>query len=241
MPFTTPVTCLLFDYGGTLDSGGRHWAHVLWDAYAAARIPVSHAQFREAYVFGERALAKAPLVRADDDFYALLVKKATQEIAWLQFRGYWRPDDAAAAAAAHAVADYCDRCARRHIDDSRTVLETLSERYRLVLVTNFYGNIGAILRAYRLPYFRHVVESAVVGVRKPDARLWQLGMDAVGATASETVVIGDSYAKDIVPAHSLGCRTIWLKGEGWTSGEEYDATVPDAIVSTLRDILPLLT
>ena len=46
---------LIFDYGGTLDTDGRHWAHVLWEGYCQAEIPVTNEQFRDAYVFGERA------------------------------------------------------------------------------------------------------------------------------------------------------------------------------------------
>lgn len=47
-------TTLLLDYGGTLDTNARHWAHVLWDGYQHCNVPVSESQFREAYVFGER-------------------------------------------------------------------------------------------------------------------------------------------------------------------------------------------
>jgi putative hydrolase of the HAD superfamily len=35
--------------------------------------------------------------------------------------------------------------------------------------------------------------------------------------ATDCVVIGDSYAKDIEPGKLAGCQTIWLKGEGWES------------------------
>lgn len=236
MSITSSIRLLLFDYGGTLDSGGRHWAHVLWDAYRAASVPITHEQFREAYVFAERALAKAPIVKPHDNFHALLLKKATQEIAWLQFRHYWTPTADTARRTALAIADYCDSYARHHIDIARPVLEHLSSHYPLVLVTNFYGNIETILRAYRLPYFRQVVESSVVGIRKPDVRLWQLGIDAVGCQPCETVVIGDSYRKDILPAHTLGCHTVWLKGEGWTENEDYDPTVPDAIITALPEL-----
>ncbi len=54
------IKSVIFDYGGTLDTNARHWAHVLWDGFQAVKVPVTEAQFREAYVFGERALAKAP-------------------------------------------------------------------------------------------------------------------------------------------------------------------------------------
>lgn len=49
---------ILFDYGGTIDSNGMHWAEVIWKAYQAEEVPVSKETFREAYVHGERTLGK---------------------------------------------------------------------------------------------------------------------------------------------------------------------------------------
>ena len=51
----------------------------------------------------------------------------------------------------------------------------------------------------------------------------------------QVVVVGDSYAKDIVPAHTIGCHTVWLKGIGW-SEEKVDEALPDAIIADLVEI-----
>ena len=48
---------IILDYGGTLDSEGRHWSEVLWEAYVRSEVAVDKAQFREAYVYAERELA----------------------------------------------------------------------------------------------------------------------------------------------------------------------------------------
>lgn len=234
------VSCVLFDYGGTLDTEARHWASVLWDAYRDVRIPITQAQFREAYVFGERALAKAPIVKPRDDFRAMLVRKATQELAWLDFRDIFSTTPAQRREAAETIARFCDDYARRTLSVSRDVLRRVGERHRLVLVSNFYGNLQSVLSAYGLDIFHAVVESARVGVRKPDPRIWQLGLDAAECAPQDAAVVGDSFGKDIRPAHSLGCHTIWLQGEGWNGPEAYDPAIPDTIVHRLNDILPLL-
>ena len=70
--------------------------------------------------------------------------------------------------------------------------------------------------------------SAVVGIRKPDPRIFRLGVDALGLPPKEILVVGDSLKKDILPAESIGCRTAWLKGKGW-SAEEDAATHPSMI------------
>ncbi|MBR1733045.1 MAG: HAD hydrolase-like protein, partial [Alloprevotella sp.] len=54
------------------------------------------------------------------------------------------------------------------------------------------------------------------------------------------VVVADNFKKDIAPAHSIGCRTIWLKGEGWLKEEEADMSIPDAVVTDLKDVPALL-
>lgn len=69
------IKAVIFDYGGTLDTNARHWAHVLWEGFRHASVPVSEAQFREAYVHAERALAKAPVILPEDNFHVLLLKK----------------------------------------------------------------------------------------------------------------------------------------------------------------------
>ncbi|MDO5761891.1 MAG: hypothetical protein Q4P12_04445 [Bacteroidales bacterium] len=47
--------------------------------------------------------------------------------------------------------------------------------------------------------------------------------------------MGDSYSKDIVPAHSIGCKTVWIKGIGW--GEEtVDESLPDSIISSITEL-----
>jgi putative hydrolase of the HAD superfamily len=82
------------------------------------------------------------------------------------------------------------------------------------------------------------VESAVVGIRKPDPAIFKLGVDALGLKPEEVLVIGDSYRKDIVPAESLGCRVLWLKGKGWTPEE--DAQMHPSIIKKLGDVLSFL-
>ena len=89
---------------------------------------------------------------------------------------------------------------------------------KTILVSNFYGNVNAVLSQFGLDdSFSQVIESAVVGVRKPDPEIWRMGLRAIGVSdPSKALVIGDSYDKDIIPAHEIGCDTLWFMGEGWT-------------------------
>ena len=103
---------------------------------------------------------------------------------------------------------------------SRKVLQALKDRgLPLVLVSNFYGNMSVVLREFGFDgLFLQVIESAVVGIRKPDPRIFLLGVEALGLKPEEVTVVGDSLDKDIIPAQETGCQTVWLRGEGWNPG-----------------------
>jgi len=216
----------VFDYGGTLDTGGQHWGKVLWHAYERQQVPVAEQQFREAYVHAERTLGKNPIIQPDFTFRRTLEEKVRIEMEYLHVEGY----------AELVVADLYERtlAATAH---SREVLLTLRERYPMVLVSNFYGNIAVVLREFGLDgIFGQIIESAVVGVRKPDPRIFTLGVEALGLPAEEVVVVGDSIDKDIIPAAKAGCQTVWFKGEGWTD-DPVDESVADRVITDLCELL----
>ena len=117
------------------------------------------------------------------------------------------------------------------------VVKELSKQYPLVLVTNFYGNMPVVLKEFNLSeYFKTIVESSVVGLRKPDPTLFAMGVEALGFEPHEIVVIGDSYRKDIYPSSTLGCRTVWLKNVCWEEETVVQGDEADAIIRTLKEL-----
>ena len=74
----------IFDYGGTLDTGGQHWGKVIWHAYEHLQVPVSEADFRDAYVHAERTLGKNPIIQPDFTFYKTLETKIRLQLEYLQ-------------------------------------------------------------------------------------------------------------------------------------------------------------
>lgn len=221
---------IIFDYGGTIDSRGVHWSEIIWDGYQFAKIPVTKEQFRECYVAAERELARTRHILPHHNFHDLLLIKMRLELEQLI-----STDCLSASfdldATATTIAQYCYDQARITIEEVRPVIESLHKKFPLVLVSNFYGNIQSVLADFDLlRYFNHIIESAVVGIRKPNPQIFQLGIDALGLKAEEVLVVGDSYKKDILPAESLGCKVLWLKGKGWTD-EENDISHPKIITS----------
>lgn len=78
----------IFDYGGTLDTAGRHWGKVLWHAYSRHNIPVTEEQFREAYVHAERTLGSHPIIQPE--YTSTNARhKLRIEMEYLMAEGYW--------------------------------------------------------------------------------------------------------------------------------------------------------
>ena len=218
---------IIFDYGGTLDTGGRHWSEVLWEGYRQAGVEVDKAEFREAYVYAERELARTRHILPAHDFHDMLDIKVRIELEWLVWQGLFSPDEVDAKG--KEIARICYDFARKTVHASEPVLQALAEKYPLVLVSNFYGNIETVLEDFGIrKYFKDIIESAVLGIRKPDPRIFEHGVKSLGILPEQTLVIGDSLRKDIEPAESLGCQVLWIKGESWTK-EEDAQTHPNTI------------
>ena len=201
------VRGLIFDYGGTLDSRGEHWSRVIRKGYEHAGLEVPFDDFMDAYIHAERELARVPHISPSDNFLDLMRKKISIELGRLEETDALHSD----AGTAEAISMYCYNIARECTSESRQVLGILAERFPMVIVSNFYGNLNAVLEDFGLKdLFGTVIESAVAGIRKPDAGIFRLGIDALSLPPAEILTVGDSYEKDIAPSIQLGINTIRL-------------------------------
>ena len=266
---------IIFDYGGTLDTRGDHWSEVLWQGYEHFGIGVAddeevepgvsiHKQaFRDAYVYGERALAVNPIVTPDFHFEDILREKLILELSFLAGKELLETgkndaekqaklgndSDASSESLLLSLSDseihqiavdmahYINAKTLDLLQENKQVLEHLKQAgYPMVLVSNFYGNINQVLKDAEIDgYFKEVIESAVVGVRKPNPAIFALGVCVLDLPASQVLVVGDTYGKDIIPAHKLGCHTLWIKGLQWEE-KQVDESIPDGIIRKLSEM-----
>ena len=223
----------IFDYGGTLDTGGQHWGKVIWHAYERQQVPVSEEAFRDAYVHAERTLGKNPIIQPDFTFYKTIETKIRIQLEYLQEKN----DVSSVSYYLKPLTDNLYEATVKETAKSREVLLQLKQQYPMVLVSNFYGNIATVLKEFKLDgIFDTIIESAVVGVRKPDPQIFTLGVEALGMQPDEVVVVGDSMDKDIIPAGKAGCHTVWFKGEGWTD-DPVDESPAGKVITDLTQIL----
>jgi putative hydrolase of the HAD superfamily len=227
------VKGVLIDFGGTIDTDGRHWYKVFKQAYSCVAPAIEDALLRQAYVYAERTLGKNPIINPQFTFYKTLETKLSLQTDFLRENGCSFTD-----VQSKQILDSCYSVVTTNINKvARPELEPMSERCPLVLVTNFYGNMNSVLKEFGIDrYFAGIVESAVEGVRKPNPDIFRLAVNRLGVLPADAVMIGDSLSKDIIPAMVVGCKTIWLKGEQWEDESVSATCSPDYIVSTLQGV-----
>jgi putative hydrolase of the HAD superfamily len=206
---------------------------VIWHAYERQQVPVSEEAFRDAYVHAERTLGKNPIIQPDFTFYKTIETKIRIQLEYLQEKN----DVSSVSSYLKPLTDSLYEATVKETAKSREVLLQLKQQYPMVLVSNFYGNIATVLKEFKLDgIFDTIIESAVVGVRKPDPQIFTLGVEALGMRPDEVVVVGDSMDKDIIPAGKAGCHTVWFKGEGWTD-DPVDESPAGKVITDLTQIL----
>jgi putative hydrolase of the HAD superfamily len=222
---------VLFDFGGTIDTDGVHWSEKFWEYYQQLGIEIPKPKYEEAFVQSDAMLMQwADLPKAT--FYKTIHKQIALQFALLKLEGE--------EAQIKQMTDLCYADIGRIIGKAARLLTALKARYSLGLVSNFYGNLDVVCREFGLDkLMTTVVDSVLVGVRKPDPGIFRIALDACGTKPIDAVVVGDSYERDVVPAKSLGCTTIWLNGRSWKPGpDRTDAA--DHTVTALEDIRGIL-
>ena len=83
--------------------------------------------------------------------------------------------------------------------------------YYLGVISNSVGTMEEQLgRVGLAPYFRTVLDSAVVGVEKPNPRIFELALERAAVAPAEALFVGDSYSTDIGGARLAGMRGVLI-------------------------------
>ena len=120
--------------------------------------------------------------------------------------------------------------------EARPALVSLRERYVLIAVTNGNANLDRIgIR----DLFDGVVSAAMVGAAKPARPIFDKAVEAGGASAAQTLHVGDHPLYDVHGARDAGLKAIWVNRNGDEWPHEY--LEPDAEVQHLGEIDGLLS
>jgi putative hydrolase of the HAD superfamily len=218
---------ILFDYGGTLDSDGVRWPDRFYALYDEANIGLPREEIKRAFYYAEDCCY------TDRNVAVLDLRGLIEQHVHLQFETLGvsdRPKEQ------EFVDKFCGMSEKSMARAAR-LLGRAKSRYRLGIVSNFYGNLANVLKEAGLSNLLDVVvDSNLEGVQKPDPNIFLLALTRLGLPAQDVAFVGDSYERDIVPSGRLGMRTIWLK----ESSTSIVATGEDACISSLSELEGLI-
>lgn len=115
------------------------------------------------------------------------------------------------------VADFQNiRLWSRVMPDTPAFLEwMLAEGYLLGVISNSVGTIEEQLGRLGLArYFKAILDSAIVGIQKPHAGIFNLALQRLGVESSEAVFVGDTYATDVGGAELAGLTGVLIDTVG---------------------------
>lgn len=225
---TSARASVLFDFGGTLDADGIAWKERFFRLYRAEGLVLSSEQFARAFYAADDALVGTiPATLPFRETVARLVGRVTPAL---------------------GVRDplLVERIATRFVGEARdrlsanaVLLAHLSRRYRLGIVSNFYGNLAAVCHEVGLsPFLTVVVDSARVGWAKPDPQIFRLALATLRSGPARAVFVGDSLRRDMAGARDVGMAHIWL-APGPSRGDG-PCCPGDPVVATLEGLRELL-
>jgi len=201
----TTTAIILFDAGGTL----VHLDYVfLAQQLRSAGIQVS-----------PRAIRRAEYAaRAEIDQRVLKIVQDTDE---MRRRPYFAVLLEELGVSADVVTPLLEQLDAAHAQDNLWrvmmpstpgVLTALRDRgFRLGVISNADGRIASILRQCEIEqFFDVVIDSHLVGVEKPDPRIFQLALEQVQAQPEQAIFVGDIYGIDVVGAERAGIRPLLL-------------------------------
>jgi putative hydrolase of the HAD superfamily len=89
-------------------------------------------------------------------------------------------------------------------------LEALAARgHALAVVSNWDSRLIRVLDGLDLSrHFRFVLTSAEAGYRKPSPHIFEQALTRLGATAEESLYVGDSEEDDVAGAHAVGIQAV---------------------------------
>ena len=92
------------------------------------------------------------------------------------------------------------------------ILDYLEDKYQLHIITNGFDEAQErkLKNSNIRRYFKTITNSEMVGVKKPNPKIFNFALDKANANAEESIMIGDSLEADIEGADKVGMNTIFF-------------------------------
>lgn len=200
---------VLLDAGNTLVFADRTR---LAGIYEEAGVPWNEHRFVAAELVAREELA----LRVEEGHHG------TEPHLWREyfltiFRLSGVPDSATEEVGERLREEHCRDHLWTHVEEgTRDALESLLGRgYRLGVISNADGRMEEVLAGVGLrDLLEFVLDSQVVGVEKPDRRIFHEGARRLGLPPASCLYVGDLYPVDVVGARRAGMGAVLLDPRG---------------------------
>ncbi|MCW4019547.1 MAG: HAD family hydrolase [Candidatus Bathyarchaeota archaeon] len=193
-------------------------------------IPVTFAPFRDAYIKARDQLYEDADLKMEEPHFDMRVKNALKSL------GYVKESESSLVHDATEV--FCREFMRYvSIDEAAAdALEKLHGTYRLGLVSNFAipECVYKLLEQEQLDrFFDTIIVSAAVNKRKPNPDIFQLALERLGLTATETVFVGDTVDADVMGPQRVGMKTVYIERRPQKDLQHHN---PDVTIKSLTEL-----
>ncbi|NRB58373.1 MAG: noncanonical pyrimidine nucleotidase, YjjG family [Winogradskyella sp.] len=112
-------------------------------------------------------------------------------------------------------------------DGTIEILEYLKHKYELHIITNGFEEAQErkMKNANIKHYFKTITNSEMVGVKKPNPKIFNFALDLANATPEESIMIGDSLEADIQGADNIGMKTIHFDYKDVTNNHDFKRVI----------------
>ncbi|AUP80329.1 YjjG family noncanonical pyrimidine nucleotidase [Flavivirga eckloniae] len=103
------------------------------------------------------------------------------------------------------------------------ILDYLNDNYSLHIITNGFDEVQhkKLTKSNISGYFKTVTNSEMVGVKKPNPKIFKHALQLAESTSEQSVMIGDSYEADILGAKNIGMEVVFF--------DVHNTTIDDGI------------
>lgn len=92
------------------------------------------------------------------------------------------------------------------------ILDYLKPMYRLHIITNGFQEVQQtkLEKSKISHYFKTITNSEMVGVKKPNPKIFNFALNLANTTANKSVMIGDNYEADVLGALNIEMESIFF-------------------------------
>ncbi len=220
------IQAIFFDYGGTLDSIGLPWKEHFESIYRPLGIIQDQAVFDRAFYDADDSLTEDGLYA--QGMKAMLDEQVGRVLSNLHIQDRAVHEKVVATFSANTI---------RSLEANQPVLEQLKKKYKLGIISNFYGNLESVCQELGLtPLFDAVTDSRRIGHIKPHAEIFNHALSSLGVAPECALMVGDSFKRDMLGAKAMGMPHAFLVSPD-KQEQAQTCCEGDLVITNLADLL----